>query len=430
MRFQEAIARLDARRPEHMPAPSLDRIRELAGYLDQPQLTYPTIHVTGTNGKTTAARVATAVACAHGLTTGLFISPHLLSVTERFGVCGTDITKGEFAEAWEHLEPYLKLVDSLGLGELTYFEAVTGLAYLWFADRPVGLGVFEVGMGGAWDATNLVAGDVAVFTPIGLDHVEELGPTITDISGEKAGILKAGKVGVVREQEPEAALALARRADEVGAELLHEYVDWEVEELLTAVGGQSMRLRGVHATYEDLFVPMHGEYSAHNAAAGIVAVEVLLGHELAEESVRDGLAQVRSPGRLEIVGREPLLLLDGAHNPDGAEALAEALPGSFTWDLLHLVVAVSANKDVEGVLAPLVRLAATVHAAENETVRSASSEVVGAAARAAGGTDVHVHPTVAAALGAARATASPRDVVLVTGSFFTVADAKRALAAG
>jgi dihydrofolate synthase/folylpolyglutamate synthase len=430
MRFVEALARLDARRPEHMPGPSLDRIRELASYLDEPQLKYPTIHVTGTNGKTTAARVASAVACAHGLTTGLFTSPHLLSVTERLSVCGADMSQGEFAEEWEHLEPFLELVDGKGFGELTYFEAVTGLAYLWFADKPVALGVFEVGMGGTWDATNLVAGDVAVVTPVGLDHIAELGPTLTHVAGEKAGVIKPGKVAVIREQEDEAALVLARRADQVGARLLHEHADWEAEEVLRAVGGQAMRVRGMHATYEDLFLPLHGRYAAQNAAAGIVAVESLLGHELSEDRLREGLEGVRSPGRLEVVGHEPLLLLDGAHNPDGALALAEALVETFTWDRLHLVAAVSANKDVEGVVVPLARLSSSVHAARNDSARSADPEEVGAAARAAGVADVQLHASVAAALEAARAAAEPGDAILVTGSLFTVADAKRAIAAG
>ncbi|HEX6844195.1 MAG TPA: Mur ligase family protein, partial [Actinomycetota bacterium] len=280
MRFEEALARLESRQPEHMPGPSLDRIRRLAAYLDEPQRTYPTLHVTGTNGKTTAARAAASVACAHGLSTGLFVSPHLLQVTERLSVCGVDMTAQEFADEWEHLEPFLDLVDREGDGEVTYFEAITALAFLWFADKPVGLGVFEVGMGGSWDATNLVAGDAAVVTPIGLDHVEELGPTLADIAGEKAGILKEGAVGVIRAQDPEAAVVLARRADEVGARLLHEGPDWSVEDPLLAVGGQSFGLRTPRAHYEDLFLPVFGQYALANAAAGVVAFEALTDHGL------------------------------------------------------------------------------------------------------------------------------------------------------
>ena len=428
MRFNDARARLDARRPEHMPGPSLDRIHELVNYLDHPELTYPSIHVTGTNGKTTAARVAGAVACAHGLTTGVFTSPHLLSITERFAVCGAEISEQGFADEWEHLAPFLELVDGLGMGEVTYFEAVAALAFLWFADLPVGLGVFEVGMGGSWDATNVVSGNVAVITPVGMDHVAELGPTIRDIAGEKAGILKPGKTGVIRAQEPEVALVLAQRADEVGAQLLHEGADWEVEEELLAVGGQSFRLRGLHATYEDLFLPLYGSYAVANAAAGIVAIEALTGQELDADTVRDGLREVRSPGRLEVAGREPLVLLDGAHNPAGAEALVGALRRAFTWDRLHLVLAVSAGKDLESIVGALAPVADLIYVTRNDSVRSAEPEAVAAAARSAAATEVSVHPTVAASLGVARERAAPSDAILVTGSLFTVADAKRALA--
>ncbi|TMK59527.1 MAG: bifunctional folylpolyglutamate synthase/dihydrofolate synthase [Actinobacteria bacterium] len=425
MRFADALKRLDARQPEHMPGPSLERIREVAALLDQPQLTYPTIHVTGTNGKTTAARVAASVACAHGITVGLYTSPHLLSVTERLSVCGQDITEEEFAQEWEHLEPFLQLVDGRGSGEVTYFEAVTALAYLWFADKPVGLGVFEVGMGGAWDATNLVDGEVAVVTPIGMDHVAELGPTLEDIAGEKAGILKPGSTAVFREQEPAAEAVLAGRAAEAGSTPRWEGKDWEVEERLLAVGGQAFRLRGLHATYEDLYLPLFGDYAVHNAAAGVVAVEALTGQPLHDETLREGLAAVQSPGRLEIVALQPSVVLDGAHNPAGAAALAEAMRESFRWERLHLVLAVSANKDLAGICAPLAPLADEAYVARNESVRSADPvDVADALGRPAAR-----FGAVAEALAAARAAAAPRDIVLVTGSLFTVADAKRALAA-
>jgi dihydrofolate synthase / folylpolyglutamate synthase len=425
MRFSDAVSRLNARQPEHMPGPSLDRIREIAGLLDEPQLTYPSIHITGTNGKTTAARVAASVACAHGITVGLYTSPHLLSVTERLSICGQDITEAEFAREWEHLEPFLQLVDGRGFGGVTYFEAVTALAYLWFADKPVGLGVFEVGLGGTWDATNLVDGEIAVVTPIGMDHVAELGPTLEDIAGEKAGILKPGATAVFREQEPAAAAVLAGRAAEVGSTSLWEGEDWEVEERLLAVGGQVFRLRGLHATYEDLYLPLFGDYAVHNAAAGIVAVEALTGQPLHDDTLREGLAVVQSPGRLEIAALEPSVILDGAHNPAGAAALAEAMRESFRWQRLHLVLAVSANKDLAGICAPLAPLADEAYVARNDSVRSAEPDAVAAAL----GRPASRFGSVAEALAAARAAADPADVVLVTGSLFTVADAKRALAA-
>ncbi len=214
MDYREAIAELDARRETRM-LPDLSRILRIATLLDDPQLTYPSIHVTGTNGKGTVARVATAVACAHGLTTGLYTSPHLLEITERFSLCGQDISKTEFAGEYEHLLPFLQLVDRESDERVTYFEALTALAYLWFADRPVQLGVFEVGMGGRWDATNLVEGDVAVVAPIALDH-PELGATVNEVAGEKAGIIKPGKVAVSREQDADALEVIEARCAEVG----------------------------------------------------------------------------------------------------------------------------------------------------------------------------------------------------------------------
>jgi dihydrofolate synthase / folylpolyglutamate synthase len=419
-----ALADLDARQPETMPGPSLARIGRLAALLDDPQRTYPTIHVTGTNGKTTAARAAAAVACAVGIRTGLFTSPHLRSVRERLSVCGEDISEAAFAEEYAHLRPFLEHVDGGQDGPVTYFEALTALAFLWFADRPVDLGVFEVGMGGGWDATNLVAGEVAVITPIDLDHVAILGPTIEDIAGEKAGILKPVTTAVVREQDhAEAAAVLDRQAREVGARLLHEGEAWEVEEELGAVGGQRFALRGLHGRYEDLYLPLFGTHAVHNAAAGLVAVEALTGQALDEDAARDGIASARVPGRLEVVGTEPLIVLDGAHNPAGARALAEALPRSFTWLRLHLVVAVSSDKDLAGVVGPIAALADVVYATRFSGSRSAAPDAVADAARAAGAADVEVSTSLADAIASARTAATTGDAIVVTGSLLTVGEA-------
>ena len=424
MDFAEALAELDSRKEGRM-VPDLSRILALATYLSDPQLTYPTIHVTGTNGKGTAAKVATELACAHGITTGLYTSPHLASVTERFSVCGVDMTQDEFADAYTYLLPYLQLVDKQGEERVTYFEALTALAYLWFADKPVGLGVYEVGMGGLWDATNLVAGDVAIITPIGLDH-RELGSTIAEVAHEKAGIIKEGKIAVVREQETEALDVLRARCDDVGAAMLREFRDWEVEDRLLAVGGQSFLLRGVHATYEDVYLPMFGEYAVRNAAAAIVALEAFVDGPLDDTSMRAALDGVRWPGRMEIVSRKPTILLDGAHNPAGAEALAAALREFFSWDRLHLVVSISADKDVAGMVRPLAALADVAHVARNASER-AGDVVPIAEAFGAEGKEVVIHASVAAAIEAAHADALPGDLIVVTGSLYTVADARRAL---
>jgi dihydrofolate synthase/folylpolyglutamate synthase len=405
--------------------PDLSRILSLATLLSDPQLTYPSIHVTGTNGKGTTALVAAELACAHGLTTGLYTSPHLVSVRERLSICGVDITEAEFAEEYEHLLPYLLLVDAQGEEQVTYFEALSALAYLWFADKPVALGVFEVGMGGTWDATNLVRGDVAVLTPIALDH-PELGSTIMEVAREKAGIIKEGNVVVSRDQDDDALRVIEARCTEVGAELRLEHRDFEVEERLRAMGGQSLRIRGVRGTYEDLFLPMFGEHAALNAAAAIAAVESLFDKALDEDTTREALAHVRWPGRLEIVGRHPTILLDGAHNPAGAEALAAALREFFIWARLHLVISISANKDVAGIVRPLAALTDIAYAARNASDRAGDAMII---AEEFGAVDkpVELFDSIAAAVDAARAAADEADLIVVTGSLYTVADAHRAL---
>jgi len=425
MRFADALADLDARQPEHMPEPDLSRIRALTDLLDDPQLTYPTIHVTGTNGKTTTARLAGALACEHGLTTGTFTSPHLASVTERFDVCGIAMTPREFGEEYGHLLPYLQVVDERA-GRVTYFETLAALGFLWFADKPVGLGVFEVGMGGSWDATNLVTGDVAVICPIGMDHVAELGPTLADIAGEKAGIIKAGRAAVVREQPADALEVIRGRCEEVVASMLLEEREWALASRVPAVGGQAISVRGLRAGYEDLLLPLHGEHAAHSAAAAVAAVEALLERPLEEAAVRRAFERASSQGRLEVVARHPLLVLDGAHNAPAADALATSLPEVFAWDRLHLVVGVFANKDLDAIAMRLAPLADVVYACASGSPRARPPEEV-ADAFAAHGVAARTFPTVERAVEAARAAAGEDDLVLVTGSLYTVADARRTL---
>ncbi len=424
MRFADAVADLDARQPEHMPKPDLDRIRAIAELLDEPQRTYPTIHVTGTNGKTTTARLVSALACAHGLVTGLFTSPHLRSVTERIQICGEPLSESEFAEEYEHLLPVLETIDGR-VGRATYFETLTALGFLWFADKPVQLAVFEVGMGGTWDATNLIAGDVAVVCPIGLDH-PELGSTVAEVATEKAGIIKEGKVAVVREQVPEALDVLERRSADVGAVLKLENRDWDLHARVPAVGGQAIAVQGLHGAYDDLLLPLFGEFVARNAAAAIVATEALLGKALEDEAVRETFATATSPGRLEVIARHPLIVLDGAHNPAAAEALVAALVESFTWERLHLVIAAFSNKDVGGVVERLAPLADAAYAATTNSVRARPASEI-AEVLESNGVPATSFDDVTSALAAARAEATPADLILVTGSLYTVATARDAL---
>jgi dihydrofolate synthase/folylpolyglutamate synthase len=405
-----------------MPEPSLDRIRALAEALDHPELAYPSIQVTGTNGKTTTARMIAALGCAHGLTTGTFISPHVESVTERISVCGEAMADQEFGEEYGRLLPYLQRVDAMG-HPATYFETLTALAYLWFADKPVELGVFEVGMGGTWDATNLVRGDVAVLCPIGIDH-KELGSTVAEVATEKAGIVKEGNTAVVREQRPEALRVIEQRCEEIGATLLLEGPDFALERRAPAVGGQLVGVRGLHGSYEDVFLPLFGEQLARNAAISVVALESLVGRSLDQSAVAGALGAVTSPGRVEVVGRRPLVVLDGAHNPDAASALTEALAESFTWERLHLVLGMFADKDVESVARLLAPLADRAYVCRSSSPRAAPTDRVERALKDAGRSDVATFDSVDEAVEAARDTAGSGDLILVTGSFYTVADAR------
>ena len=424
MDYDDAIDDLEGRQPERM-VPDLSRITALAELLDHPELTYPSIHVTGTNGKSTTTRLIGALACAHGLAAGIYTSPHLHEVTERLALCEDPISEEEFGEEYERLLPYLQEVDGRSDQRVTYFETLTALAYVWFADKPVNVGVFEVGMGGVWDATNLVSGDVAVITPISLDH-PELGPTVRDIAAEKAGIIKAGRTVVVREQPAEALTVIEARAREMEAQVLLEGRDWELSGRIQGVGAQAITVRGLFDTYEGLRLPLFGDHVAHNAAAALVAFEAFVDRRLADEAVEETLGTFTAPGRLEVLARHPLIVVDGAHNPAGAEALARAVREAFAPERVHLVMAVSANKDLEGIVAQLAPLADAGYATENASARTAPADAV-AAALAAAGVPTTSFDSVHEALAAAQIQAQEGDLILVTGSLYTVADARSAI---
>lgn len=420
MRYRDAVAELDGRQPEGMK-PDLGRIEAVAELLDNPQLRYPTVHVTGTNGKTSTVRLVTRILCAHGLSSGRYTSPHLAEVTERLGVCDDDIEDEDFADAYAHLLPVLEQVDRRG-ERVTYFETLTALAYLWFADKPVDVGVFEVGMGGQWDATNLVRGDVAVVCSIDLDH-PELGSAVEEVAREKAGIIKEGSTVVVQDPNEPTMAVIDARASAIGASLMVLGRDFWLDGPLPAVGGQQLMVRTEHAEYGDLLLPLHGAHQALNAAAAIAASEALLGRALNGEALQQALAGATSPGRLEVVSRHPLVVLDGAHNPHAARALAGSLSAAFTWERLHLVIGVLDRKDVEGIVDPLALQADVAYACRNSNPHSRPAEDVAAACDRAG-VPATSYEDVGAAIAAAEAAAGPDDLILVTGSLYTVADAR------
>ena len=354
IRIDAIEAALLARWPETRIAPTLERIAALTDILGSPQLTYPTIHVGGTNGKTSTSRMIDSLLFEMGLRTGRFTSPHLESYLERISINGQPINAAELIFSYNDISPYLDLIDSKFENPISFFEAITALAFAAFAEHPIDVGVIEVGMGGEWDATNVVQAGVSVITPIGFDHMEYLGNTLTEIAKTKSGILKPGGFGVLAQQESEAAIELLRKAAEVGIDVAREGVEYSLASRAVAVGGQLISISGLNESFEDIFLPLHGKHQAANAATALVAVEAFFGDTaLDHDAVRAGFAAATSPGRCEVVHRDPTILLDAAHNPHGAKALAETIESEFTFDEVIGVVASFGDKDVRGILLAL-----------------------------------------------------------------------------
>ena len=421
MNYKEAVRALDDRLPTRM-VPDLDRMRAVSDLLNQPQQNYPSIHITGTNGKTTTAVVATELLKAAGLRVGTYTSPHLHSVRERIAYDGAPILEEEFAEMYAYLEPYLQQVDTLG-ERVTYFETLTILAQLWFAERAVDVAVMEVGMGGEWDATNLVDGRVAVITEVTVDH-PELGKTPVEVAREKAGIIKAGAVCVTAERDADVLQVIEERCRAVGATLRVDRRDFSFSGCELAVGGQSVELRIGGEKYEEMFIPVYGERMATDALLGLAAVSAFLGDRPLEvELVRSALVDVRSPGRIEVLRRRPLVIVDGAHNPAAASELVSALEESFAAERLILVIGMLGDKDIAGVVGAIVPIADDVIVTSPRSPRAAPAERVAAEVRRVGA-DPQIVASVEGAVAHAQERATEKDLVLVTGSFTTVAEAR------
>jgi dihydrofolate synthase / folylpolyglutamate synthase len=422
--YAQAIEALEARVPTRM-VPDLDRMRALSDLLNHPQRTYASIHITGTNGKTTTAVVATELLRALGLRVGTYTSPHLHTVRERIAYDGEPISEEEFAATYEYLEPFLELVDAMG-ERVTYFEALTMLAEVWFAERAVDVAVVEVGMGGEWDATNLIDGRVAVITEVAVDH-PELGATPVEVAREKTGIIKEGTVCLTAEHDPDVLAVIEERCEAVGATLRRDGVEFALEERVLALGGQSLGLRVGPARYAEVLLPMFGERMATDALLGLAAVWTFQGdRDLDDDVVRLGFSTVRSPGRIEVLRRRPLLIVDGAHNPDAASALREALIESFHWERLVIVLGMLADKDIAAVAEILVPMADLVIATSPPSPRAASSEQV-AKESARLGVETLTSATARGAVALAVEQAGERDAIVVTGSFYTVAEARAAV---
>jgi dihydrofolate synthase/folylpolyglutamate synthase len=420
--------------------PSKERIEALVDLLGQPQRSFRSIHLTGTNGKTSTARMVDDLVRAFGLRTGRFTSPHLAEITERIVVDGEPVSARTFVEAYRELVPFLDLVDGQFDINLSFFEVMVALAYSIFADAPVDVAVVEVGLGGEWDATNVIDAEVAIVTPIDLDHTQLLGDTVAEIAKEKAGVIKPDATAIMAAQPADAAAELLRRAADVGASVAREGLEFGVLDRRVAVGGQVMNLQGLGGVYDEVFLPLHGAYQAQNAALALAAVEALLGVGAASgpldvATVREVFAAVRSPGRLEAVRAAPTVLVDAAHNPHGMAATVAAVGEAFDFRRLVGVVGVLADKDARAMLSVLEPVLDEIVITQNSSPRADPADQLAAVAVEVFGAErVTVEPRLDDALETAvrLAEESPDGVlsgagVLVTGSVITAGEARTML---
>ncbi|MCM3661716.1 bifunctional folylpolyglutamate synthase/dihydrofolate synthase [Georgenia satyanarayanai] len=428
------------RAPEHDVQPSLDRVREVLDLLGEPQRAYPVIHIAGTNGKTSTARVVERLLRERGLRTGRFTSPHLSTVRERIALDGEPISPEAFVRTWEDVAPYIEMVDQRSRAEggprLSFFEVFVVMGYAAFADAPVDVAVVETGMGGRWDATNVADGAVEILTPISRDHERWLGHTLPEIAGEKVGILTPGSTVVSAEQHEEVAPVVRDAVQALGARLVVDGQDMEVVDRQLAVGGQMLVLRTSAATYTDVFLPLHGAHQAHNALLAVAAVEAFFGGgALSGEVVEHALASVDSPGRLELVRTSPTVLVDAAHNPAGVEVLRAALEESFDLRRVVGVVGLMADKDAEGILSGLEPMLTEIVLTRAATDRAHDVEDLAELARQIFDPErVHVTDRIDEAIDLAAARAEyggePGGAVLVTGSVVLVGEARFLLRRG
>ena len=437
--LRQVESELNTRWPETKIEPTLARIRLLVDLLGDPHKAYPILHVAGTNGKGSVARMIDALLTRIGLRTGRYTSPHLQLVTERIAVDNAPISPERYVEVYRDIEPYIAMIDRGSDVPMSKFEVLTGMAFAAFADAPVDAAVVEVGLGGTWDATNVADAKVAIVTPIGIDHVEYLGSELTGIAEEKAGIIKQGSIALLAEQTPEVAEVLLRKAVEVDATVARAGLEFGVLRRDVAVGGQMLKLQGLGGAYDDVFLPLHGPHQANNAALALAAVEAFFGagaqRMLDPEAIREGFASVVVPGRLERVRSAPSVFVDAAHNPQGAQALADALDADFGFRNLVGVVSVMQDKDVRGILSALEPAFHELVVTTNSSERAMPAEELGDIATEIFGPDrVDVRPRLDDAIDTALALAEADAEeplsgvgVVVTGSVVTAGEARALL---
>jgi dihydrofolate synthase/folylpolyglutamate synthase len=427
--YQTLLARVGEGAPEHR----LDATRRAVELLGDPQRAYPIIHITGTNGKTSTSRIAESILRAYGLRTGLLTSPHLVRFNERIMIDGEPISDEDLVRNWDDVRPYLEIVDSelveAGQAPLTFFEALTALGFAAFADAPVDVAVIEVGMGGEWDSTNVGDGQVAVFTPISLDHTKALGDTVGAIARTKSGIIKPAADVVSASQPAEALVELVQAAKLTESTFASQPGSFDVAKTSVAVGGQLVSIRGRAATYDELFLPLYGDHQAQNAAVAVAAVETFLGRgtqPLNAALLEEGFATATSPGRLQLIGIEPTVLVDAAHNPAGAKTLAAALSTYFGFEEIVVVVGILGDKDVTGILTELAPIATRFHVTRSHSGRAMTEETLGDLVLATTGAErTFVFADLEDALEQAREWAQDGQsrAVVVTGSITLVGEA-------
>lgn len=417
MNRSEALAYLDSHIGWGME-PGLERISAFLDLMGNPERSYPIIHVAGTNGKTSVSRMATMILVAHGLTTGTYTSPHLERFEERISVNGRPATEEEMIQAVVDVKAFADIFEATD--HVTYFELVTALAFAWFADLAVNVAVVEVGLGGRLDATNACQAEVAVVTSIGLDHTEMLGETLEEIAVEKLAILKPEAALVIGDLSEDLRKLARRTAAERGARVVEFGKDYRIEGAAPGEGGWRVDLAGVHATYEDLFLPLRGRHQVSNLAVAVAAVETLVERRLDVEAVRTGLSVVQSRGRMEVVGSDPIVLIDGAHNPEGFAALGRALAEEYRAQRWVLLTGVMADKKLEDMFPHLSPVVDAVVATAIDSERATPARELAARLRELMPGPVEWSPGPAEALTRARQLAGPEGAVLVTGSLYLV----------
>ena len=441
----EVEEELNERWPETKIEPSLERIELLMDLLGHPERSFDVIHIAGTNGKSSTARMVDSLLRAFHRRVGLVTSPHLQRVTERIGIDGQPIHPRDYVRIWHEIKPFVEMVDAQSDVPMSKFEVLVGLSYAAFADAPVDVAVVEVGLGGRWDATNVVTADVSVITPVGMDHTDYLGDTITEIAGEKAGIIKPREdaddpltpnenIVVIAEQDPEAMRVILQQAVDVEAGVARSGSEFAALESRIAVGGQQVNIQGLGGLYEDIFLPLHGEHQAKNAAVALAAVEAFFGasagHPLDVATVRNGFAQAISPGRLERVRTSPTTFIDAAHNPHGAKALGAALDRDFDFARLIGVLSIFADKDATGILTALEPYLTEVVITQNSSPRALDAYELAETARDIYGEErVHVAEDLPGAYAQAVELAEDAEVqsgsgIIITGSVVTAGDAR------